>query len=1081
MMTQVRRHRRGVPAFLLLLLLAVSFGLRLAPLGRYVTPDEPAWVYRSIRFASALSAGDWDSIPVTGHPGVTTMWLGAVGVISQRLLSPAESAIHLSWIRRMAWLSPDNGEAFQHLAFFLPSGRIAVALTTLFGLAVLCALVARLFDWPVALLGVALVALDPFYVGHAGLLHTDALVATFSLLALTAALNGLAPTARALWWGFSGLLTGLALLTKTPSLVLAPLILFLIVLRHARGATHLRLLSRALHVMRDGCLYVLSAIATVFILHPGLWADPIGTMSTLSAFTIRHVDMAQRPIFFAGQMTYAPGPAFYPAVLVYRASPVVLAGLVPALVVAIRGRAESRRAIVSLFLFALALGVLMSLGAKKHDRYLLPAFPALALCAALGINALHDRYAGWSAGPSSRARGSQLPPPGVRGWGLVCHVAAVATQLLLALAYVSYPLTYFNPVLGGSSSGSCMLSGDWGEGDGASAHWLNQLPGAANLTVAASSVPTFAPVFAGRTVPVSQASLADFVVDSSGPASNLPAGRSVAHVTSVGRLEHAVVYANGAFRDQNAYLASRARSGDMIVLDAHAPLEWRYSGPGRLVSVADLSDLGTISNRLSTIGSRSSSVWVVSDPSASPITASQLDREIDRIAYPTTAVVVAGATVTQLERRIPPGHDQHSRLIGFGDDLLLVDAVLPAGPVQERFPVFVRWQARTPTMDDLTVSLQMRDAAGHVWSETGQLIVDDRTFPTSEWEPAHWADNVLMVKPPELAPPDEYSIQITLSDEGGAQLGATGPDGRFLGARAVLGNVRIARSEQPLGSRLCGTPAIAAGPLTLCDRLPQPQTVLSGDMFVLSVTWLADSAPQVDYLVQWRLMDGTGSLALEHREPVSPFPTSNWRAGDSFESRYDVRLGPMVPAGTYNLTLNILSPEGSVQLAEDSALSEVEVVPRNRSFELPSGIGHRLDLTLGDRLHLRGFDVDLADAHPGSELPLKLYWQADGPTDINYTVFVHLLAADGQLHGQVDRFPADGAAPTSGWAPDQVIVDRLSLPIAVDAPPGEYRITVGMYDASSGTRLPIADARGNTFPDRQFVLPGEVSVTEDMQ
>ena len=36
------------------LILALAFLFRLAPLGRYVTPDEPAWVYRSLRFADGL-------------------------------------------------------------------------------------------------------------------------------------------------------------------------------------------------------------------------------------------------------------------------------------------------------------------------------------------------------------------------------------------------------------------------------------------------------------------------------------------------------------------------------------------------------------------------------------------------------------------------------------------------------------------------------------------------------------------------------------------------------------------------------------------------------------------------------------------------------------------------------------------------------------------------------------------------------------------------------------------------------------------------------------------------------------------
>ena len=80
-----------------------AFLLRLIPLGRYVTPDEPMWVYRAIGFADALAARDWTAIPSSGHPGVTTMWLGAAGIALRRLLDPIESAMHLEWIRSLVW------------------------------------------------------------------------------------------------------------------------------------------------------------------------------------------------------------------------------------------------------------------------------------------------------------------------------------------------------------------------------------------------------------------------------------------------------------------------------------------------------------------------------------------------------------------------------------------------------------------------------------------------------------------------------------------------------------------------------------------------------------------------------------------------------------------------------------------------------------------------------------------------------------------------------------------------------------------------------------------------------------------
>jgi hypothetical protein len=125
---------------------------------------------------------------------------------------------------------------------------------------------------------------------------------------------------------------------------------------------------------------------------------------------------------------------------------------------------------------------------------------------------------------------------------------------------------------------------------------------------------------------------------------------------------------------------------------------------------------------------------------------------------------------------------------------------------------------------------------------------------------------------------------------------------------------------------------------------------------------------------------------------------------------------------------------------------------------------------------LRGFDLKDTTATPGETLPLTLYWQAEGPTDVDYTVFVHLVGPDDQIHGQVDYLPAGGAAPTRSWAPGQVIVDEIALPVADTAPAGRYRIRVGMYDAASGGRLPIRDASGATLPDEQLPLPVRIEI-----
>jgi mannosyltransferase len=102
---------------------------------------------------------------------------------------------------------------------------------------------------------------------------------------------------------------------------------------------------------------------------------------------------------------------------------------------------------------------------------------------------------------------------------------------------------------------------------------------------------------------------------------------------------------------------------------------------------------------------------------------------------------------------------------------------------------------------------------------------------------------------------------------------------------------------------------------------------------------------------------------------------------------------------------------------------------------------------------------------PGDALRLSLYWQADGPSDIPYTVFTHLFGPDGQLYGQWDNPPVRGTYPTTDWSPGESVVDQYEIPVSPDAPPGEYRLLVGLYDPLTGARLPVLDANGQAMGD----------------
>jgi hypothetical protein len=279
-------------------------------------------------------------------------------------------------------------------------------------------------------------------------------------------------------------------------------------------------------------------------------------------------------------------------------------------------------------------------------------------------------------------------------------------------------------------------------------------------------------------------------------------------------------------------------------------------------------------------------------------------------------------------------------------------------------------------------------------------------------------------------------------------------------------------------------PPARAGPLALLGHNPPPTRIASGDRVGFDLLWQASTAPGVDYFLRWQLMPSAGSGTLTETAPLSPYATARWREQELEQVRYDLSVPPDLPAGDYTLVINVLDASGAPLWAEDMTLAHVEILARDRLFTLPADIAYPLDLRLGDVVHLRGFDlrpqtqgeVGVLSAQPGDQIPLKLYWQADGPTDLSYTVFVHLVGPDGMLHGQVDRPPAGGAAPTHSWAEEQVVIDEMLLPVLPDAPAGAYHIAVGLYDPGSGERLPIYDAAGTELSNRQIVLPVEVTV-----
>ncbi len=92
------------------------------------------------------------------------------------------------------------------------------------------------------------------------------------------------------------------------------------------------------------------------------------------------------------------------------------------------------------------------------------------------------------------------------------------------------------------------------------------------------------------------------------------------------------------------------------------------------------------------------------------------------------------------------------------------------------------------------------------------------------------------------------------------------------------------------------------------------------------------------------------------------------------------------------------------------------------------------------------------------QLILTLYWRDLRQIDRPYVVFNHVVDASGQIVAQADGRPQAGSPLMTCWQPGEVYLDRHVIPLGSQVPPGQYRLSIGLYDARTGARVPVINA-----------------------
>ena len=993
-------RREGVALFAALFVVALL--TRILWIRVPTNVDEGFWISRAPWFYTALLTGDFAGTYAFHHPGVTNMWLIGLGLALRYL---ARGLLPLDDLARQ------SASFFGYLQALIQlpatplgpyvSGRAVFAVVTSSCMVGFYLLSRRLWGGAIALLATAILLFEPFFLAYERLITTDSNQANFTWLSLLAFLIYLkelteSGQARRRWLVFSGAFFGLAVLSKVPSVLNLPVYAACAVW----AAWRLRGRGQRPRLALDLLLWGFAAFAAAFALWPAWWVDLPGTLARQYAGLMGEVQGHDQ--FFLGQTTATPGPAYYPVVMAFRLSPLVLLGSlfgVAALPLPrLRRYVPGREYLGAALLDVLVVMAGFTRFGSKHDRYLVVVIPGLALLTAAGIWAALSWWAdrrgkaGAKAGrpaSGSSARGAWVagfsPSGRYLGWALI---GVLVLQLAVLLPHAPYYLTYFNPLLGGPAVAYKTLMVGNGELLDQAGAWLNAHAGKGASAAASGYTPSLAPYFEGRTL--------ELLVD---PTKDYYPLRDTNYV---------VLYGNQLQRGLPANLVSYFSPQKPVYTVRRHGVNYAFIYPGPAVHPEDVAD---IPNR-------------VDLDFGGKVRLLGYELETPKVKPGEPAVLAL-----YWEALAPFDAPDYSVYVGVTDPEGNLFGKVDGIPVGRMMPVD-QWRP-------------------------GMIVRDVQQVPILPGTPEGDYSLDLSFFSPQIGQ------ALEIRDENGprgnrislTKVAVTKTDA-FLTETADLG----------IANPITGDIALfAGGPRLLGYEWPQPDTALAGDAIPITLLWQAATERPSDVRLYLQLSSGAGRWRRAVGHALGGrYPADRWSPGELVRDAWPALLPADAPAGRYRVELVATTPAGERVLL---ALGEVEVKARPHSFEAPQPTRSQR-AALGGEVELVGYDMpEEAKPGEPLAVILHWHALAESPKSyVRFAHLLAPGDEGGQestlypIVAQQDSVPGQGELPTTGWVPGEYLVDRVQLVLPPDLPAGQYRLEVGFYDPITGQRL--ADTEG---------------------
>ncbi len=257
--------------------------------------------------------------------------------------------------------------------------------------------------------------------------------------------------------------------------------------------------------------------------------------------------------------------------------------------------------------------------------------------------------------------------------------------------------------------------------------------------------------------------------------------------------------------------------------------------------------------------------------------------------------------------------------------------------------------------------------------------------------------------------------------------------------------------------------AIQFGGASIPDRLLKP-----GEDLLLTVYLQSLRPMEANYNRQVRVVGADGQELL--RADGWPFGsrTSQWKPGDVWPDGQEFTLPEDTPPGYYRIDVRFYDPSTTDDLGAPVTVGYLAVGAPDAGQAPTEPLAR-----FGDSIELTNAGLAQNRSAEGGTVSIDLRWRTDESVTGDYTRFVHILDADGQLVAQADSPPLDGFLPTSAWNPLMPVHETVHLVLPEDLLSGEYSAVVGFYDFTTLERLPVSvddTSAGDSIAVGQFEI-----------